>query len=81
MYQTNGEATQFVYTAFLALNSPTLVTRMLSILLVQESYFHRGDLFSPFWGWGKERCQNIFFIHLLHLPMAVSEVTLIQNNQ
>ena len=40
----NEEVTIFVYTVLLALNSLTLLIRMLS-LLVQEGYLHMGDLF------------------------------------
>ena len=55
---------------------------MPSILLVQGGYFHRGELFPPFRG--KERRQSVFcffFNIITPPPMAVSEVTLIQNNQ
>ena len=46
----NKEVTKFVYPAFLALNSLTLVIRMLSILLVQGGYLHMGDLVPAFRG-------------------------------
>ena len=59
--QTNEEVTKFVYTAFLALNSLTLVIRMLSILSVQRGYLHMGDLFTTFRG--KEGSQSVFLCH------------------
>ena len=47
--QTN-EVTQCVYASFLALDSLTLVIRMLFILPVQGRYLHMGDLFPTFRG-------------------------------
>ena len=41
----NEEVTIFVYTVLLALNSLTLLIRMLSLLLIEGGYLHMGDLF------------------------------------
>lgn len=78
--QTNEEVTMFVYTAVLALNSLTLLIKMLSVLLVQGRYFHMGGLFPTIRE--NKRCKRgVSFFNIICFPPAISQVTLVQNNQ
>ena len=80
--QTNEEATKPVYTAFLALNSLTLVIRMLFIFLVWGGHLYTGDLFPAFGGKRGVRCFGFcFFLISFFSPQALYQVTLVQNNQ
>ena len=65
--QTNEEL-RFVYTAFLVLNPPTLVIKMLSVLPVWEDV---GDVFPDFRG--KEWKEVRMFLYLF-LSQAVSQL-------
>ena len=70
--QTNEEVTELVYATFLAMNSWTLLIRMLSFLLVQGECLHMGDLFPDFeekFG-GRVQCFLGYFF-----PPAISQVT------
>lgn len=66
--QTNEELS-FVYTAFLVLNPPTLVIKMLSVLLVWEDV---GDVFPAFRG--KEWKEVRVFLYIF-LSQAVSQLS------
>lgn len=66
------ELTRFVYTAFSALNSLSLVKKMSSFLLDREGIFHTRDLVPVFRG--TKEGQGIL------LTSAVSQVISIQNN-
>lgn len=65
---------RFVYRSFWALNSLSLAIRVLSTSWHWECTFHRGDLFAAFRG-AERAGQSIPF------ALAVSQVTVIQNNQ
>ena len=66
--QTNEEVTKPVYTAFLALNSLTLVIRMLFIFLVWGGHLYTGDLFPAFGGKRGVRCFGFCFFLMIRRP-------------
>ena len=50
------KVTRFIYIAFLALNSLSLMRRMSLYLMVQGGYFSSGDLYPVFWRQRESQC-------------------------